>query len=76
MKWKLASNLPTVGEVIHRQTAVQTESQAEVTQAACQVVFHQDVGALQVTVDYRHLQAQEKRGCQFQNKKKIKSNKT
>lgn len=48
-------NLSTVGKVIHWQAAVQTESQAKVTNTARPVVFHQDVGALQVSVDYRHL---------------------
>ena len=51
----IQSDLSTVGEVIHSQTAVQTESQPEVTEAQRQVVLHQDVGALQVPMHYGHL---------------------
>lgn len=55
MKRDFSTDLSTVGEVIHRQAAVQTQSQPKVTQAARQVVLYQDVGALQVSVDYGHL---------------------
>ena len=47
----LCSHLPAVGQVVHCQKVVQTETQAKVTQAARQVALHQDVGALQVPVD-------------------------
>lgn len=54
------THLSTVGEIIHRQTAVQTQAQPKVTQAAGQVVLHQDVGALQVSVHYGHLEEQSR----------------
>ena len=62
----LPSHLPAVGQVVHRQEVVQAETQAKVTQAARQVALHQDVGALQVPVDYGHLRTSTKRH-QYQN---------
>ena len=49
--------LPAVGQLIHRQRVVQAQGQAEVTQAAGQVVLHQDVGALYVPVSDGHFVA-------------------
>lgn len=47
--------LPTVGQVIHRQGRVQTQGKPKVTQAAGQVILHEDVGALEVPVHNGHL---------------------
>lgn len=53
---KRSADLSAVGQIIHRQAAVQLQAQPEVAQAARQVALHQDVGALEVTVDNGHLQ--------------------
>lgn len=58
---KRSTHLSTIGQIIHRQAAVQLQAQPEVAQAAGQVVLHQDVGALEVTVDDGNLQVQEQR---------------
>ena len=47
--------LPTVGQVIHRQSGVQPQGEAEVTEAAGEVSLDQDVGALEVPVHDGHL---------------------
>ena len=57
----MSSHLPAVGQVVHGQEVVQAESQAKVTQAARQVVLHQDVGALQVPMDDGNLRTSTKR---------------
>lgn len=49
--------LPTVGQLIHRQTVVQAKGEAKVTQDAGQVIFHEYVGALNVPVRDGHLVA-------------------
>lgn len=49
--------LSTVGQLIYRQSVVQAEGKAKVTQAAGQVAFHEYVGALNVPVRDRHFVA-------------------
>ena len=50
MSSKSSLYLSAVGQLIDRQTVVQAQGESEITQAAGQVIFHQDVGALDVPV--------------------------
>ncbi len=54
MKYCSMTHLSAVGQVIHRKRVVKAEAKSKITEATREVILHQDVRALQISVDDGH----------------------